>query len=79
MPHAKTAAAQAREANELRQRLGYITEQSLASLLRVALGTLRNRASAGQLPPTYKLGREKVYKLVEVEAWIARQRVSRAA
>jgi len=73
---AKTSAAEAREAAELRKQLGQISEDQLRSLLRVARGTFRNRQSAGDLPPHYKLGRDKVFRLAEVEAWIARRRVS---
>ncbi len=73
----KTAAAD--NAAGIRDRLGYIDESQLFSLLNIKPGTGRNRQSHGSLPPHYKLGRSKVYKLAEVEAWIARHRVSRAA
>lgn len=63
---------------ELRRKLGYITEESLAGLLGVTVPTLRNRAAAGSLPPRYKLGRESVYRLAEVESFIKRRRVARA-
>ncbi|HEV2037113.1 MAG TPA: hypothetical protein VGQ96_00790 [Candidatus Eremiobacteraceae bacterium] len=67
------------DAAELRRELGYITEDSLAGLLGITTATLRNRAAAGSLPPRYKLGRESVYRLAEVESFIKRRRVTRAA
>ena len=62
----------------LRRELGYITNRELFALLGIGQGTGRNRQSAGSLPPHYKIGRDKLYKLVEVERWIARRRVQRA-
>lgn len=67
------------EEQPLRAHLGYISESEFFSLIGIAKGTGRNRQSAGTLPPHYKLGREKLYKLSEVEAWIIRRRVTRAA
>jgi hypothetical protein len=75
----KTTPVSPRDSSELRARLGMITEAELFALLNIATGTGRNRQSAGSLPPHYKTGKEKLYKLAEVEAWIARRRVSRAA
>lgn len=66
------------DAAQLRDRLGVITEKQLFSLLNIATGTGRNRQAAGSLPPHYKLGRQKFYKLADVEAWMKRRRVSRA-
>jgi len=63
----------------LRRELGFITESELFALLAIAQGTGRNRQAAGTLPPHYKLGKEKLYKIPEVEAWIRRRRVSRNA
>lgn len=63
----------------LRERLGVITEAELFALLNIAPGTGRNRQSNGSLPSHFKLGREKVYKLTEVEQWMRRRRVTRAA
>lgn len=68
-----------RDAAALREILGYITEVELFALFDVKKGTGRNRQSAGSLPPHYKVGREKFYKLSEVEAWIRRRRVARSA
>lgn len=65
------------EGSGLRDRLGYIDEQQLFSLLQIAPGTGRNRQSEGSLPPHYKVGRRKLYKLSEVDAWIRRRRVNR--
>ena len=66
------------DAAALRQKLGYITEDELRALLGVSLGRLRNRQSAGDVPPRYKVGRDKLYKLSEVDAWIRRRRIARA-
>ena len=71
---------EARESvSALRQRMGLITANELYALFAIDATTGRNRQSAGTLPPHYKVGREKLYKLAEVEAWIKRRRVSRAA
>jgi hypothetical protein len=67
--------AQSPDAAALRRLLGYITDDELFALLKIGKGTGRNRQSAGNLPPHYKIGREKLYKLAEVEAWIKRRRV----
>jgi predicted DNA-binding transcriptional regulator AlpA len=69
----------AADAASLRRELGYITDDELYGLLGISQGTGRNRQSAGRLPPHYKIGREKLFKLSEVEAWIRRRRVQRAA
>ena len=62
----------------LRRELGYVDEKAVAGLLGVTVPRFRVRQSTGTAPPHYKVGREKLYKLAEVEAWIARQRVARA-
>ena len=74
----KDVVARKPDAAALRERIGVITEDELFALLRIAAGTGRNRQSAGSLPPHYKVGREKLYKLAEVDAWINRRRVTRA-
>ena len=63
------------DAAALRRDLGFITDAELRALLGLEIGTARNRQSAGSLPPHYKIGRDKLYKLTEVEAWIRRRRV----
>jgi predicted DNA-binding transcriptional regulator AlpA len=68
----------ATRARELRKDLGYISEEDFRALLGVTLDTFQNRQYKGGLPPAYKLGREKFFRLTEVEAWIARRRVTRA-
>jgi predicted DNA-binding transcriptional regulator AlpA len=73
------SATQQPDAAALRRQLGYITDVELFALLGIATGTGRNRQCAGSLPPHYKIGRDKLYKLAEVEAWIKRRRVTRAA
>ena len=67
------------DAADLRRQLGYITEEALAGLLGVTVSTLRNRATAGSVPPRYKLGNESVYRLAEVESFIKRRRVAPGA
>jgi predicted DNA-binding transcriptional regulator AlpA len=67
------------DAAALRRQLGYITASELYALLGISTGTGWNRQSAGDLPAHYKIGREKLYKLAEVEKWIARRRVQRGA
>lgn len=67
----------AARARELRKDLGYISEDDFRALLGVTLETFQNRRYAGDLPPVHKLGREKLYRIVDVEAWIARHRVAR--
>lgn len=70
---------QVNAASELRRELGYLTEIEVAGLCGVGLPTWRNRQTAGATPPHYKLGREKLYRRDEVEAWLRRRRVDRAA
>ncbi len=67
----------ASDAESLRSRLGYISEDELFALIKVAKGTGRNRQSAGTLPAHFKVGREKLYLLSEVNAWIRRKRVQK--
>jgi len=43
----------------------------------VTQATARNRQSTGSFPPADKIGRERLYRIDEVDAWIKRQRVSR--
>jgi hypothetical protein len=70
----KNSAADA-EGIALREKLGYIDEKQLFRLLMIAPGTGRNRSYAGDLPPAYKIGKQRLYKLAEVDAWIRRRRV----
>jgi hypothetical protein len=72
----KTASGQPQD---LCAALGLITESELFALLGISPGTGKNRQSAGRLPPHYKGGRRKFYKLAEVDAWLKRHRVSKAA
>jgi len=67
------------DAAALRRDLGYITEVEFCALVGISVPTARNRQSAGSLPPHYRLGSKKLYKLSEVEAWIRRRRVARVA
>lgn len=68
---------QTRAAAELLRTLGYVEEAVVAPLLGVSLDTLRNRASLGTVPRRYKLGKQSVYRLSEIEAWIAQRGVDR--
>ena len=63
-----------RQAADLRRNLGYISEQETAGLLGVSVPSFRNRLSAGTAPPHYKVGREKLFRVEEVNAWIMRHR-----
>lgn len=49
-----------------------LTAKQAAELLGFAEGTVRNKASAGELP-TVKLGRALRFRLSDLEAWIAEQ------
>ena len=66
-------------AAELRRSLGFMSEAELSTLVGVTLATARNRQSAGSFAPAYKIGREKLYRIDEVDAWIRRRRVARGA
>lgn len=58
----------------LREHLGYIDERATAGIIGITVPTLRNRQAAGAAPPHYKIGREKLFRLDEVDAWIRRAR-----
>jgi hypothetical protein len=60
MPRQTKAEAQAAA---LREKLGIITPDELFKLLSITPGHGRNRMSDGSLPPHYKVGREKFFKL----------------
>jgi hypothetical protein len=70
--HSQEAAA------PIRDKLGLITEDELFALFEIETSTGRSRQSRGRLPPHYKVGKAKLYRLSEVQAWIRRQRVDRA-
>jgi predicted DNA-binding transcriptional regulator AlpA len=74
----KTNAARAPNDDPLRE-LGYVDHAAICRGFKVAEKTGYNRATAGNWPPHYKLGREWVYRLSEVQAWIQRRRVDRSA
>jgi len=63
----------------LRREMGYISEAEVSALVGVTPATARNRQSAGSFPPAYKIGREKLYRIDEVDAWIRRRRVHQAS
>lgn len=65
-------------AESLRSQLGYINEDDFFALIGVTKGTGRNRQSAGTFPAHYKIGKQKLYRLSEVEAWIRRRRVQKS-
>jgi predicted DNA-binding transcriptional regulator AlpA len=67
-----------KDAVALRRELGYIDEKATAGVIGVTVPTLRNRSSAGTAPPRYKLGKNSVYKVAEVQAFISRRRVAKA-
>jgi hypothetical protein len=65
------------DAAQLRRDLGYWTEDEVCAFLGVNKKTLRNRQSITEaVPPHYRAGREKLYKVAEVEAWVKRRRRS---
>ncbi len=66
-------------AADLRHELGYVEEIVVAALIGITIQTLRNRASSGTLPRRYKLGKQSVYRLADIDAWIARRGVDRGA
>ena len=72
-------AKEAPDAAALRAQLGVITETELFALFGIAPGTGRNRQSSGNFPPHYKVGRTKLYRVSEVDAWMRRRRVAKAA
>jgi len=63
----------------LMREMGYLSEQEVCSLIGVTTATLRNRQSSGDAPPAFKVGKRKLFKRIEVERWIARRRVAKAA
>jgi predicted DNA-binding transcriptional regulator AlpA len=69
----------AARARELRKELGYISEEDFRALLGMTHKSFQNRRYAGDFPPVSNLGREKLYRIVDVEAWIARRREQRGA
>jgi hypothetical protein len=71
--------ARRQEAKARRRELGYYNEDEYRVLLGITLGRFRNKESAGELAPCSKVGREKLYRISDVEAWIARHRVQRGA
>lgn len=63
----------------VRNALGYVGEQEVCVLLGISTPTLRNRLSIGTAPPSYKVGNKHLFKVSELDAWIRRRRVNRAA
>lgn len=61
-----------KQGEALLRELGFLPEEALAGLLRVSPKTLRNRRD---LPVRHKLGRRCVYKVADVQAWMARRAV----
>ena len=63
----------------LRQ-LGYIDADVVATdVIECKPKTARNRASLGDFPPVYKIGKRRVCRVDEVDKWIRTRRVARAA
>ena len=59
-----------RRAVELRDALGILSEDDLADLLNVTIGTLQTWRSAKQGPLPTKLGNKVFYRMVDVSNWI---------
>lgn len=51
-----------------------ITERQLAELLNVDPATLWRWRQRGEAPPSYKLGRRRLYRRDEIERWVASRR-----
>jgi len=63
----------------IRHELGYLSESEVCALLGFTLERFRVRQSQGDSPPFYKIGKGKLFRPADVDAWIKRQRVSRAS
>ncbi len=55
------------------ERLGYMAEERLATMLEIKVVSLRNRRD---LPTRHKLGKHSVYRIADVQAWMARRAVA---
>lgn len=54
----------------------FITLDQLAGEVGMSRKTLQNRISSGApMPPSYKIGRQRLFKRDEVDAWIEQSRV----
>lgn len=58
--------------------LGYIDADDVSTgVLNILPKTGQNRRSAGDFPPTYKIGKRLVCRVDEVDKWIRTRRVDR--
>jgi hypothetical protein len=51
----------------------YVYAEGLEELTSIPAGTWRYWASVGQGPPSFRLGRRRVWRLSTVRAWMAEQ------
>ena len=52
----------------------FLTAHELAAHLRVSLNTVRHWRKRGYLPPAYQLGTRVIWRLAEIERWLAQKR-----
>ena len=50
-----------------------ITMRILCDYLQVTPRTISRRIAAGELPPSIKRGREKVWRLIDIRKWLEKQ------
>ena len=54
----------------------WISAYELAKILGMSLKTIQNRLSNGSpMPPSYVVGRSRIFKRSEVDAWIEHRRI----
>lgn len=58
------------EATELRRQLGLLSEDELAALAEVDVGTVRNWRAQRYGPPFVKIGRRPLYRVEAFQKWI---------
>ena len=68
------ARTKAPNGDALRRELGFLSDPELAAVMRIELGTLKNRRSRGDAPPSSKIGANHVTKIADLEKWIASRR-----
>jgi hypothetical protein len=63
-----------RHDTELSTTLGMVHADDLRALLKISPGTFANRQSRGELPPYYRIGNQKCFRVVDIEQWLLRHR-----
>jgi hypothetical protein len=59
----------------LREKLGLVTSEECRALFGNSPGAFANRVSRGDLPAYFKIGNVKLFKLIDVQEFLARHRV----